>query len=105
MSVLHLIERSRKDRGARSFFFEQRKQVALSLTGDVVQRAEGARRKQRVARAPKDAGFLLMCFGEPLDKPGFSDSRLAADKHKAALARGYIVEYGLQFNQELFALK
>jgi len=36
--------------------------------GYVVERAEGAGRKQRVARAPEDARLLLMGFGETLDK-------------------------------------
>ena len=97
LSVLHLIESGRKDRSARSFFFKQREQIALSFVGYVVEWPERARCKQRIARAPKDAGLRPMCFGEPLDKRGLSDSRLAAYKHKAAIPRNYFVEYGLQF--------
>src|SRR5687767_6918055 len=85
MSVRHLIKSGRKDRSARSFFFEQRKQLALSLMGYVVERAERARRKQRIARAPQNARLRLMRFDELLHKRRLADSRLAAYKHDSAI--------------------
>ena len=36
--------------------------------GYVVERPEGARRKQRVARPPEDARLRLLRFGEALDE-------------------------------------
>ena len=65
--------------------------------GYVVERAEGARRKQRIARTPEHAGMLVMRFREPLDNRCLPNSRLAAHKDKAAIACGDLAEYGLQF--------
>src|SRR2546423_10492006 len=73
--------------------------------GDVEEGAEWARSKQRIAGAPEEARLLVMGFGEVLDKRSLSDSRLAAYKHKAAIARDYVAEYGFQFAQELFAFE
>ena len=36
--------------------------------GDVVKRAERARRKERIAGAPENARPFLMFFSEPFDK-------------------------------------
>jgi hypothetical protein len=46
-----------------------------------------------------------MCFGEVLYKGCLADSRLATYKHQTALTFGDIVEYGVQFNFEFFALE
>src|SRR5215831_9195020 len=96
LRLLQLINNCREDGRARSLLFEERKQLALSLRSDVIQRTERARRKQRIACAPEYSGLCAMPLGKSLDKCGLSDSRLATDKDDASAPRGYCLEYDLQ---------
>src|SRR5262245_21163308 len=103
--ALHLVEDGGEDRGARGFFFKEREQTSLSLLRDVVDRPEGTRRQQRVARPPEDARLRLVRLGEALDERGLPDSRLAADEHETTIAGGDDVEQAFQFMEEVFALE
>ena len=46
-----------------------------------------------------------MPLGKSLDKCGFSDSRLAANKYDASVPRGYCLEYDLQLIKKFSAFQ
>ena len=77
--VGHLVRPGAARRGLR--------QVAAGLLGDVEQRAQRARREQRVARPPQDPGRPAVLVGEAACERGLAGARLARDEHEPP-ARG-----------------
>jgi len=69
-----LVERGVEDRLTAAV--DHRLQAAAGLTGDVAQRAERARRDQRVAGAPQHRA-VVQGLGERADQRGLADPRLA----------------------------
>ena len=68
---------------------DERRQLAADLVGDVEQRAERARREERVARAPEQASLVA---AERAQQRGLADACLAADEHE--LAAGSFADAG-----------
>ncbi len=92
-----LVEQGGRDlvgpRGARRDLGE----LAPDLLGDVEQRAERARREQRVARPPQDARRAPMLVGEEAHERRLAGARLARDERQApARAVAHGVEHRLQ---------
>jgi hypothetical protein len=69
----------------------------LGVPGHVVERPEGAGRKQRVARPPEQTRPSLIYFGETFDQRCLPDPGLTAYEHEAAIACGHVAEQSLQF--------
>ena len=62
---------------------DQRFELPADDLGDLEQRSQRARREERVARAPEDAGGLLLVLTEPADERRLADARLARDEDDA----------------------
>jgi hypothetical protein len=84
---VQLVEERGEDVLARASRRQQLGQPAAGLAGDVVQRAERARRQQRVAGTHQEACLRRVPFGEPPDQRRLADARLARHQGDAA-ARG-----------------
>jgi hypothetical protein len=64
------------------------REVAADLLGDVEQRAERARREERVARAPQDPRRGALPVGEQADERRLARARLAGHQRQAPVRRG-----------------
>jgi hypothetical protein len=73
------------------------REIATGVLGDVEQRAQGARREQRVAGAPEDPCRSPMLVGEPARKRRLPGTRLARDEHEMpAGGRADFLQHRLQ---------
>jgi hypothetical protein len=70
------------------------REVAPGVLGDVEQRAQGARREQRVARAPQDPRGSPMVVGEAAHQRRLAGAGLAGhERHAPARGAAYRVQH------------
>src|SRR6185295_8921252 len=99
-----LVEDGGEQRRAVAGARERAAQRRPGLAGDIVERAERPRRRQRLARAPEDAAAAERAR-EALEERRLADPRLAADEDGAAFAARCRVGGGVQRREQAVALE
>ena len=99
-----LVEHGAEDRRPVVRPRQQRAQRRTGLAGDVVQRPERPRRRQRLAAAPEDAA-RAEAGAERFQQAGLADAGLAAHQHRAAAALGGGARAGSERDQRVVALE
>ena len=101
-----LAQQSSGDVGRSGVVGEQLPELAAGVLGDVHQRAQRARREQRVAGAPEHARRRALLGCERAHERRLSDTRLAADEqHPARVARAGGVQGAAQDPERICALE